>query len=133
MTEKWRSHQTRQQDPTSDGSLFLTKSGSLETPHFTCLPPAMSQFSFLHTEWPDILDAASKAESLAFPDPRTACFYARRALELAVFWLYKSDSTLRLPYQQHLSALIHEPTFRTVVGPAILAKTRVIKELGNLA
>jgi len=65
----------------------------------------MSNFSFLRSEWPDLFEAASRAESLAFPDPRTACFYARRALELAVFWLYKSDSALRLPYQQHLSAL----------------------------
>jgi hypothetical protein len=88
----------------------------------------MSSFAFLASEWPGVFEAASKSESLAVPDPRTACFYARRALELAVFWLYKSDSALRLPYQQHLSALIDEPTFRTVAGSAILAKARVIKE-----
>ena len=81
----------------------------------------MSNFTFLKSEWPELHDAASKAESLAYPDPRTACFYARRALELAVFWLYKSDSALKLPYQEHLSALIHEPTFRTTVGPAVFA------------
>ena len=46
------------------------------------------------------------------PDPRTACFYARRALELAVAWAYKHDAALRLPYQDNLSALIHEPTSR---------------------
>jgi type I restriction enzyme, R subunit len=92
-----------------------------------------SNFDFLRREWPDVFDAAAKSESLAYPDPRTACFYARRALELAVFWLYKSDSALRLPYHEHLSALIHEPTFRTAVGPAVFAKARVIKELGNLA
>jgi type I restriction enzyme R subunit len=45
-------------------------------------------------------------------DPRTACFYARRALELAVAWIYRHDSSLRLPYQDNLSALIHEPTFK---------------------
>ena len=93
----------------------------------------MSNFTFLKSEWPELHDAASKAESLAYPDPRTACFYARRALELAVFWLYKSDSALKLPYQEHLSALIHEPTFRTTVGPAVFAKARLIKDLGNLA
>jgi HNH endonuclease len=37
-------------------------------------------------ERPDVLDAASRAASAAHPDPRTACFYARRALELAVPW-----------------------------------------------
>ena len=30
----------------------------------------MSNFAFLKAEWPDMHDAASKAESLAYPDPR---------------------------------------------------------------
>jgi len=93
----------------------------------------MSNFGFLKAEWPDLHDAASKAESSAYPDARTACFYARRTLELAVHWLYKHDPTLKLPYQEHLSALIHEPTFRDAVGPAVFAKARVLKDLGNLA
>jgi type I restriction enzyme R subunit len=59
--------------------------------------------------------------------------YARRTLELAVQWLYRSDSTLKLPYQEHLSALLHAPTFKAVTGEAVFAKTRVVKELGNLA
>ena len=48
-------------------------------------------------------------------------------------WLYKHDATLRLPYQDHLSALIHEPTFGSAVGEAVFDKARVIKDLGNLA
>jgi type I restriction enzyme R subunit len=67
------------------------------------------------------------------PDPRTACFYARRALELAVAWAYKHDPALRLPYQDNLSALIHKPTFKAVAGEAIFSKTRVINTPGNRA
>ena len=93
----------------------------------------MSNFAFLQAEWPDLYEAAAKAEALAYPDPRTACFYARRALELAVAWLYKHDARSELPYQDHLSALIHEPTFRQAVGEAVFTKARVIKDLGNLA
>ena len=93
----------------------------------------MSNFAFLKAEWPELHDAASKAEALVYPDARAACFYGRRALELAVAWLYKHDATLKLPYQDHLSALVHEPTFRNAVGPAIFAKIKVIKDLGNLA
>src|SRR5205823_5185520 len=59
--------------------------------------------------------------------------YTRRALELAVAWLYKFESKLRLPYQGHLSALIHEPTFRAAVGNPVFNKAKVIKDLGNLA
>src|SRR6266403_1504771 len=93
----------------------------------------MSNFAFLNAEWSELHDAASKAEALVYPDARAACFYSRRALELAVAWLYKHDSALRLPYQDHLSALVHEPTFRRAVGPAIFAKIKVVKDLGNLA
>jgi len=41
-------------------------------------------FSFLQTEFPGPFAVAAQAESLACTDPRTACFCARRALELAV-------------------------------------------------
>jgi Domain of unknown function (DUF4145) len=92
-----------------------------------------SQFEFLRGEWPMLFDPAARAESLVYPDSRSSCFHARRALELAVHWLYKHDSTLKLPYQDHLSALIHEPSFRNAVGPAVFAKIKVIKDLGNLA
>src|SRR5437879_11014151 len=93
----------------------------------------MSNFAFLKSEWPDLHDASSKAEALAYSDSRTACFYARRGLEVVVHWLYKHDASLQLPYQDNLSALIHEPTFRNTIGPAVFAKVKVIKDLGNLA
>jgi type I restriction enzyme, R subunit len=40
---------------------------------------------------------------------------------------------LRLPYQDNLSALIHEPTFKALVGEAIFSKARIITKLGNQA
>lgn len=58
----------------------------------------MTHFAFLQSGWPAILEASTKAEAAVHPDPRTACFYARRALELTVAWLYKHDSSLKLPY-----------------------------------
>ena len=51
----------------------------------------MSNFPFLKREWPAVFEAASKAAETVHPDPRTACFYARRALELTVKWAYKRD------------------------------------------
>jgi type I restriction enzyme R subunit len=93
----------------------------------------VSNFGFLKAEWPEIFESAAKAEALALPDTRTACFYARRALELALHWLYEHDGSLRLPYQDNLSALLYEPTFKTTVGAGIHAKARIIKDLGNRA
>ena len=93
----------------------------------------MSQFAFLRSEWSAVFDAAARAEAAVYADPRTACFYARRALELAVSWAFKHDASLRLPYQDNLSALIHEPTFKRVAGEAVFSKARVINTLGNRA
>jgi type I restriction enzyme R subunit len=90
-------------------------------------------FTFLQVEWPAIHDAASKAEAAALPDPRTSCFHARRALELIVHWVFKVDASLELPYQDNLSALIHEPTFKAAAGDAVFNKARLIARLGNNA
>ncbi|MDD4523082.1 MAG: DEAD/DEAH box helicase family protein [Methanosarcina sp.] len=93
----------------------------------------MTNFAFLEAEWPSLYEAAEKASDAVYPDPRTACFYARRALELAVQWMYKHDYSLLLPYQENLSALVHEPTFKELAGEAIFNKARVIIRLGNQA
>ena len=93
----------------------------------------MSQFAFLQREWSAVFDAASKAEAAVHADPRTACFYARRTLELAVSWAYKYDAALCLPYQDNLSALIHDPSFKQAAGERVFSKARVINTLGNRA
>ena len=91
----------------------------------------MSNFDFLTSEWKDIHEAASKAEAAAIPDPRTSCFYARRTLELAARWAYKFDRALKLPYQDNLSALIHEPRFKQTAGEAVFIKAKLINKRGN--
>ena len=91
----------------------------------------MSQFHFLSTEWKDVHEAATKAEQTAIFDPHTSCFYARRTLELAARWAYKFDRALKLPYQDNLSALIHEPTFKHTAGDAVFNKAKLINKRGN--
>jgi len=93
----------------------------------------VSNFLFLQTHFPDFFAAARDVEKNVVADPRAACFYARRALEIALDWLYDHDETLRFPYDNTLSALIHEPTFKDLVPRPIWAKTKVLKELGNRA
>ena len=92
-----------------------------------------SQFSFLTVEFPEVFALAARAEGLARNDPRAACFYSRLALETALDWLYRHDGALKTPYDTTLSALIHEPTFRQLVGVALTGKARAIKDLGNRA
>lgn len=53
--------------------------------------------------------AAAQAPATADSDPRTACFHARRALELAVTWAFKFDGSLRSPYDVERAALEQVP------------------------
>ncbi len=93
----------------------------------------MSQFAFLQPEFGEVHEHAVRAESLAHADPRAACFYARLSLEVAVKWLYRHDGTLKDPFETTLSARIHEPTFKKLAGDKLVAKARIIKDLGNKA
>src|ERR1700730_14346113 len=93
----------------------------------------MSNFTFLQSEWSELYESAAKVESLARTDARSCCFYARRSLELAVFWLYEHDASLKKPYDYNLSALIYEPTFKQNLPGELFLKVKTIKEVGNLA
>lgn len=96
-----------------------------------------SNFSFLQAEWPALFAEAGKAEQAALVDPRTACFYARRTLELAVVWLFQAEGgrggKLQMPYKPDLSAFLFEPSFKVLVGPALHAKMDVVRKQGNNA
>jgi len=90
-------------------------------------------FPFLKAEWPKVYEAAAKAESLVYPDPRAACFYSRRALELAVGWMFECDRSLNQPYKSDLSAYLFEPSFKQLIGLSLQAKLDIIRRNGNRA
>ncbi|HOF51933.1 MAG TPA: DEAD/DEAH box helicase family protein [Rhodoferax sp.] len=96
-----------------------------------------SNFSFLQVEWPALYAEGLRAEQAALTDPRTACFYARRTLELAVVWLFQAEGgrsgRLQMPYKPDLSAFLFEPSFKVLVGPALHAKMDVVRKQGNNA
>jgi len=93
----------------------------------------MSNFAFLPSEFRAVAEAARKAEGHVMGDPRAACFHARFALEAAVHWLYRHDPALRMPYDQSLGALLHEPSFQNLLPEAVFQKARVILKVGNQA
>ena len=57
----------------------------------------------------------------------------RKALELAVKWVYSADKTIDMPYKDNLQSLIHEPTFRFALDDKTWGKLPFIIRLGNLA
>jgi len=93
----------------------------------------LSNFVFLRAEWPELFGEATRAERNGVVDPRASCFYARRALELTVDWLYQADHILQKPYRDDLSARLFEPTFRRLVSNDIQAKCDLIRRQGNAA
>jgi len=92
----------------------------------------MSNFGFLSSVWPQIHSDCARAESYVSSDPRSACFYSRRATEELVSHLY---DVLRLtpPYKDDLSARINDAAFKATAGLAISQKLNVIRKLGNTA
>lgn len=93
----------------------------------------MSNFGFVGASWPEIGDSAARAEHATYGDPRTSMFYARRALEFAVRWLYTADVSLTQPYNDELASLLHEPSFKNLVGHTIFMKMNFIRKQGNRA
>lgn len=95
----------------------------------------MANFSFLleKTEYKLFASAAIEAEKVYASAPAMCAVGCRKALELAVKWVYAADDTIDMPYKDNLSALIHEPSFRFAVDHATWGKLPFIVKLGNLA
>ena len=96
----------------------------------------MSNFAFLSAEWSLLFESANKAESAVYSDARAVVLGLRAAHVGAGGGAGSFKLTTRRskpPYQDNLSALVHEPTFRQSVGDALFTKARLIKDLGNLA
>jgi type I restriction enzyme R subunit len=93
----------------------------------------MSNFAFLSAEFPAVHEAAAEAERQAGVSPTAAAFFAGKAVEVAVKWAFQSDPNLKLPYQDNIAALLHEPSFRRAAGEAVFAKAKYINSLRNRA
>jgi type I restriction enzyme R subunit len=91
----------------------------------------MSNFAFGAAEFPAVHEAAVEAERQAGVSP-TALF-AGKTVEVAVKWAFRTDPGLKLPYQDNIAALLHEPSFRRATGEAVFAKARYINTLRNRA
>lgn len=92
-------------------------------------------FSFLSpkTEYALFAPACMEAEKIYASAPAMCAVGCRKALELAVKWVYSADKTMKMPYKDNLQSLIHEPSFRFAVDSNTWGKLPFIIKLGNLA
>lgn len=93
----------------------------------------MSNFQFLHKQWPAIFKEAKEAEQLTLTSPKASALIARSALEKAAQWLYDNDLDLEWPYDTKLSSLIHEQCFREIIKPSMFREINLIRLNGNAA
>ena len=94
----------------------------------------MSNFTFLQLQFPTLHSAAVDAERYIEGDPRVACVYARRAVEVWVGWVYEYDKALSRSYDgDNLAALLGRYDFQRAVRTEIVDKAHRIRKIGNLA
>ena len=94
---------------------------------------ASSQYALIASQWPELHLEAQKVEQFALSDPRTACFYARRTIELLVEWVYDNDGQLERPMTaQTLADLMYARVFCDLAGDQ-MRRFRLLKDLGNKA
>lgn len=95
----------------------------------------ITNFEFLKhkDQFNSFANACLEAEKSLQVSAATCAILTRRALELAVKWLYTSDSELQVPYQDNLSSLIHERTFMSIIDENLFPLMKYIIKLGNVA
>ena len=76
---------------------------------------------------------AIEAEKSIAISPATCAILSRRALELAVRFVFSYDADLKLPYRDNISSLIHEHTFRDIIEPKLFPMLKYTIHLGNIA
>lgn len=92
-----------------------------------------TNFSFLQKEFPEIYKEIQEAEKNTFTAPRYAALLCRSTLEKTIFWLYKNDDDLELPYDTKLGALLHNDSFKAILKPSMLVELDVVRLYGNNA
>ena len=95
----------------------------------------MANFEYLKNinEYALFSAAAIEAEKVFASSPAMCAVGCRKALELAVKWVYAADNTITMPYRENIQSLLHEPTFRFAVDARVWSQLLYIVRLGNLA
>lgn len=95
----------------------------------------MTNFSFLKEKSTYALFAPAcvEAERIFAASPAMCAVGCRKALELAVKWVYAADTSMEMPYRDNLQSLLHEPSFRFAVERNTWGKLPFIAKLGNEA
>ena len=92
-------------------------------------------FEFLNKEkkYNSFTNACIEAEKSLTVSYSTTAILARRALELAIKWVFSYDDELEVPYQDNLASLMHDYKFKSLIDSRLFPMITYIQKLGNKA
>ena len=95
----------------------------------------MSNFDFIlkNEIFKTFAEASVEAEKSIAVTNVSCTIMCRRALELAVKWLYANDQELTIPYQDNLSSLVYDINFKNMIDENIFKEITYIIKLGNFS
>ena len=94
----------------------------------------MANFDFLNgiVEYKVFADAAIEAERVFHSSPAMCAIGCRKALELAVKWVYTADTSMIMPYKDNLQSLLHAKSFKDELPESLWRELQPIVKMGNL-
>ena len=95
----------------------------------------MSNFDFIlkNEIFKTFAEAAEEAEKSIAVANVSCTILCRRALELALKWIYANDRELVLPYQNNLSSLVYDINFKSMINEKVFNGMTYIIKLGNFS
>lgn len=95
----------------------------------------MSNFDFILKNgiFKTFAEASVEAEKSIAVANVSCTILCRRALELAVKWIYANDRELVLPYQNNLSSLVYDINFKSMINEKVFSGMTYIIKLGNFS
>lgn len=95
----------------------------------------MSNFDFIlkNEIFKPFAEASVEAEKSIAVANVSCTILCRRALELAVKWIYANDRELVLPYQNNLSSLVYDINFKSMINEKVFNGMTYIIKLGNFS
>tara|TARA_B110001452_G_scaffold17752_1_gene14414 strand:+ start:447 stop:3890 length:3444 start_codon:yes stop_codon:yes gene_type:complete len=95
----------------------------------------MSNFQFLHKEWPEIFEIAKEAEDMANIKARSSIVNARAALEKGIRWMFENDERLFEDYDKRktIGNLLLAQSLKTVTQKPLRRELHLLQKLGNEA
>lgn len=124
----------------SNGQKYFSSSGENELETLICYlfreeDANMTNFDYLKNEpkFNSFVDAFIIAERSYQIDATTCILNCRKAMEMAIKWMYSVDNDLKTPYQSTLYSLMRSEDFQDIIDDNLYRRLDFIRINGNIA